>query len=130
MIRSGITPKRRGSGQIDPKYPRSCGPCRECCIHLPIETLEKPAGVPCSNLCTRGCGIYGERPDVCRNFVCTWYQGEHSFSERPDKTGVVCWVSRKDDDMVLLVSYRKKLSKKMKRWISSQGPVIVRKMGE
>lgn len=126
---------------MEPKYPRHCGACRECCIHVGVQEFNKPAGKPCDKLCAKGCSIYEDRPDGCRKFVCVWYQGGFGPNERPNQTGVVCWVARTgimvtDDGekvLTLFVSHRpgKKLSKKMMSWLKGQSyrfPVIVTPM--
>ena len=120
-------------------YPRHCGPCRECCVHVGVEELDKPAGKSCKHLFSKGCSIYEDRPGGCRKFVCVWYQGVFGFNDRPDKTGVCCWVSptgimldeNGDKVLTLFVSHRKKLSKKMEKWMIGQSykfPVILTPM--
>ena len=53
---------------------RECGACSVCCVSLRINDggLKKIADVPCQHLCQRGCGIYTERPTVCKNWYCAW----------------------------------------------------------
>lgn len=53
---------------------KSCGSCTLCCEVLQIPALGKPAGRLCEHACGAGCGIYPERPDDCRDFVCGWLQ--------------------------------------------------------
>ncbi|OPZ86885.1 MAG: hypothetical protein BWY76_00737 [bacterium ADurb.Bin429] len=49
--------------------PISCFKCGTCCIAPDISTLKKPIGVPCAHLTAEHtCGIYPERPPVCRNY--------------------------------------------------------------
>jgi hypothetical protein len=75
---------------------RGCGECRACCVVLGFDArpdespFAKPAGEPCRHLCTGGCGIYADRPPVCRRFRCAWLQ-EPSLSPslRPDRCGVM-----------------------------------------
>ena len=52
---------------------RQCGTCTLCC-HLPdIDELEKPANELCRHCIEQqGCRIYGERPQLCRDFLCLW----------------------------------------------------------
>lgn len=46
-----------------------CFRCGTCCIAPDISTLEKAVGVPCPHLrADRLCGIYPERPAVCRDY--------------------------------------------------------------
>jgi hypothetical protein len=52
---------------------RSCGTCMMCCQVYSIRELNKPAGRWCVHAERgRGCGIYADRPDTCRVFVCMW----------------------------------------------------------
>ena len=75
---------------------RGCGECRACCVVLGFDAqpdespFAKPAGEPCRHLCAGGCGIYADRPPVCRRFRCAWLQ-ESSLapSLRPDRWGVM-----------------------------------------
>jgi hypothetical protein len=76
--------------------PRTCGGCRACCITLGFEArpeespFAKPAGEPCRHLCASGCGIYNDRPPVCRRFRCAWLQeATLPDSLRPDRCGVL-----------------------------------------
>lgn len=71
-----------------------CGTCRVCCISLSIDDpkLSKAEGVPCSNLCDDGCGIYESRPNACRKYVCQWHllnEKEEKF--RPEKCNLLCF---------------------------------------
>jgi hypothetical protein len=52
---------------------RECGSCSMCCKVLSIEELNKPADKWCTH-CTpgKGCGIYKDRPEVCKTFKCGW----------------------------------------------------------
>jgi hypothetical protein len=106
-----------------------------------VQELDKKPGVPCKHICEKGCAIYGEHPEGCQSFVCTWYQGEHSQREKPCVTGIVCWVAYtgimldKDGNKcpTLFVSHRpnRRLSKKMRRWMIMQSyrfPVILTPM--
>jgi len=52
---------------------RECGKCTMCCKLLGIATIDKPAGQWCSHCRQdRGCTIYEQRPQECRNFLCGW----------------------------------------------------------
>jgi len=94
---------------------RECGECDACCTTERVvwsegelrETKkkeeqkrslglvgEKPAGERCRYLKTeeeRGCGIYKDRPLVCKVWACVWRSGSDLLlgEERPDKLGVV-----------------------------------------
>jgi len=72
---------------------RECGECTACCKHLTIdsEELKKLPGILCEH-CTegKGCGIYEQRPSVCRNWYCAWRMLDN-FDDgwRPDRSGVM-----------------------------------------
>ena len=69
---------------------RSCGGCTECCTALAVKSLDKPDGVKCVHLVADGCGIYANRPDDCRAFMCLWLTRESTTDrDRPDRCGVV-----------------------------------------
>lgn len=69
--------------------PRSCGTCSVCCKVFAFEGKEQ--NVWCQHAKKgRGCGIYGDRPQVCRHFRCLWLDGNLLPEHRPDKIhGVV-----------------------------------------
>jgi hypothetical protein len=56
---------------------RSCGTCTLCCRLPEIDELSKPANAWCLN-CTagQGCAIYDDRPQLCRDFLCSWMINE------------------------------------------------------
>jgi hypothetical protein len=55
----------------------------------------KPERVRCAHCSTDGCGIYDDRPEVCRGFQCLWLASQripgHALppAMRPDRSGVV-----------------------------------------
>jgi hypothetical protein len=52
---------------------RTCGSCTLCCKVYKIPALPKPAGQWCSHCKPgKGCGIYPDRPEQCRTFLCLW----------------------------------------------------------
>ena len=52
--------------------------------------FRKPANTPCRYLVQIGCGIYGERPPVCRRFSCAWLSAPNlPEALRPDRCGVM-----------------------------------------
>jgi Fe-S-cluster containining protein len=58
------------------REPIPCHLCGVCCIVPDISTLGKPILVPCKHLQPdRTCGIYADRPPVCRGYepdeICT-----------------------------------------------------------
>jgi hypothetical protein len=71
---------------------RVCGPCNACCVELKIDVpqLRKKARESCRHLTAAGCGIYGARPGVCRQFLCGWRLFEDMVDDwRPDLSGVL-----------------------------------------
>lgn len=62
-----------------------------CCQVLEIEIFEKPPGLLCTHCHkTEGCKIYHQRPQVCRDYECSWMM-ERSLPStlRPDKVGTI-----------------------------------------
>ncbi|MCM2450518.1 hypothetical protein [Agrobacterium vitis] len=52
---------------------RTCGTCTLCRRLPDIDALAKPANTWCTH-CTaeKGCTIYLDRPQLCRDFLCLW----------------------------------------------------------
>ena len=66
---------------------RACGTCTLCCKLMGVPELEKPRGTWCTHCKVgQGCGIYSDRPEVCRGFYCTYLLspmlGEHWYPGR------------------------------------------------
>lgn len=52
---------------------RTCGTCSLCCKVFPVPEFSKPAGRWCAKVEQgKGCSIYAERPQTCRDFYCQW----------------------------------------------------------
>lgn len=71
---------------------RECGDCVACCKSLEIQEpqLTKPAEVLCQHCTGHSCGIYDNRPSVCRGWYCVWrVEKDLSDDMRPDKCGVM-----------------------------------------
>jgi hypothetical protein len=52
---------------------RSCDSCTLCCKVLGVAVFDKPQGRECAHCLTgRGCAIYDRRPEVCREFHCSY----------------------------------------------------------
>ncbi|HYE92708.1 MAG TPA: hypothetical protein VEA38_16885 [Terriglobales bacterium] len=69
---------------------RTCGDCDACCLILGVKSLEKPPHQRCEHQCEKGCGIYESRPDPCRNYRCSWLDGQIGIRrDRPDRLGVI-----------------------------------------
>jgi Fe-S-cluster containining protein len=70
-----------------------CGECQGCCTVLPFvyaDGTKKPANQRCEHLTAHGCGIYQERPTMCREYECLWSLGVlEKDEERPDRIGLL-----------------------------------------
>lgn len=73
---------------------RKCGACRECCIVLEVDAMQKGENIACRHLCAAGCAIYSNRPASCREFTCAWREGMLGRSDIPSKTHHVIWCTR------------------------------------
>lgn len=71
---------------------RACDECNACCTWLTcsVNNVEFPSGESCYYL-NEQCSIYKNRPDVCRNFECAWYQNFFPEWMRPDQCGVLIY---------------------------------------
>lgn len=68
---------------------RKCNECILCCLVLEISPLKKAANEPCK-FCDKGCKIYDERPEPCKDFECLWLKDKSIPDNlRPDRCGVV-----------------------------------------
>jgi hypothetical protein len=54
---------------------RDCGSCSLCCKVYDVPPIDnKPQGVWCKHCKPgRGCGIWQERPQFCRDYHCQWF---------------------------------------------------------
>lgn len=103
---------------------KSCGACTWCCVVLDVPELAKPAHTPCPHLIPgRGCGTYGDRPDICGSFKCGWLLGLWGdFGTRPDQTKVLP-VLKGDGKVWVLHApgvheiHARKVQKQIKRWM-------------
>jgi hypothetical protein len=73
--------------EADRRRWRKCGDCTLCCTLAGVNELKKPPGTPCRHLKGKGCGIYPDRPNACRDFACGWLLGNFDERFRPDKIG-------------------------------------------
>jgi hypothetical protein len=76
-----------------------CDGCTMCCKIMGVTELEKPRDTNCK-FCAkgRGCTIYSNRPESCKNFECLWLQSQspdvpYTFGPelRPDRCRVVMY---------------------------------------
>lgn len=88
------------------KPPRSCGTCSLCCKVLAIRELDKPTGVWCPNVRKgSGCGIYADRPSVCRDSDCLWLQSpDDAVPEefKPERVRAVLWGNKADESSIIV----------------------------
>lgn len=67
-----------------------CGNCTLCCKLTAVPELNKPAGSWCKHCkAGKGCTIYDDRPESCKNFRCVWLTGGLPPELRPDKSRVI-----------------------------------------
>ena len=58
---------------MKPVLDRSCGDCSLCCKVMAVSEIDKPKGVWCGHFVRgTGCGVYSNRPEACRTFICQW----------------------------------------------------------
>lgn len=85
---------------------RECGRCSACCTALATEEPDdatgpgtKQAGKDCRFLrptSAKPCGVYDQRPAMCRDFRCVWAAGALGVADRPDKSGLVLTIQTSD----------------------------------
>lgn len=69
---------------------RQCGECSLYCKLIEITEIGKPARQWCPDWNKdKGCTIYNNRPEVCRDFSCLWLAGKLPDRLSPRKTRVV-----------------------------------------
>jgi hypothetical protein len=73
-------------------FARSCGTCTLCCKVYDVPPIDnKPRGAWCKHCKPgKGCGIWQDRPQFCRDFHCHWIKDD-SFGEewKPEKSKFV-----------------------------------------
>lgn len=69
---------------------RECGNCTLCCKMLGVAELKKEQNKWCVHCkIHKGCMIYSERPESCRDFNCLWLMGILPENLYPKDVGVV-----------------------------------------
>ncbi len=78
---------------------RTCGQCTACCKTHGIFELSKPPGEWCSNCdIGKGCKVYGNHPQSCKDFRCLWLDGMGRDDEyHPNKINIVFSVQNPDN---------------------------------
>lgn len=85
---------------------RPCGSCTACCDG---QLLGSAHGNPfghshaCVFLVKKVCNIYPDRPKCCVNYQCAWSQHLLPEHMRPDQSGVLVSVERRDGVQFLKV---------------------------
>lgn len=80
---------------------KACGECRVCCHHLIIDApgLSKHIGELCRHYrAERGCAIYAERPQLCRDFSCSWLRLPLPDEWRPDRCEILIIAEPEDPE--------------------------------
>ena len=68
----------------------ACGECTVCCTLSVVEELDKKAGETCKHCISNSCGIYGQHPEVCKDFECAYLESKITNVElRPDNCNVM-----------------------------------------
>jgi len=78
---------------------RECGGCNACCRYPAIDApqLQKAPNVLCQHW-NNGCGIYEDRPEVCRAFYCGWrLMPNLNDAWRPDRSNIFLRPIQADD---------------------------------
>jgi Fe-S-cluster containining protein len=101
---------------------RECGDCSLCCKVPQIRQLNKPADHWCPHwVKDKGCGIYAERPEVCRDFQCMWLLGDLPDKYNPRKVRAIVFATRgksvkiiadKGADVNVFASFARECSKR------------------
>ena len=116
---------------------RRCGTCGLCCKILPIPHFQKPAGPWCVHSRPgKGCSIYAERPEPCREFVCGWLRIPEMGEElRPDRCHFIVRVTeeprtfRLDVDPAYPGTVSSKALLTLRQGLNSQGLTVIVNLG-
>ncbi len=116
---------------------RSCGACGLCCKILPIPHFQKPAGPWCVHSRPgKGCSIYADRPQPCRDFTCGWIRIPEMGDElRPDRCHFIVRadeqpkVVRFDVDPAYPGTVASKALTNLRQGLNSQGFTIIVNLG-
>jgi hypothetical protein len=85
---------------------RTCGDCSLCCKLARVDELDKPAGVWCRHCAPGrgGCTIYETRPNVCRNWACSWIVDSRLGPEwYPLTSKMILYIENSGDRLCVLV---------------------------
>lgn len=109
---------------------KSCGPCGLCCKLMTIPALQKPSHSWCPNyVMKQGCGIYAERPDACRAFMCQYLVSDLPEAWRPDRARFMMWTGSEARRLIVEVDPASPLAWRkepyygqLKAWSNRNGP--------
>ena len=97
------------------KATRVCGECHACCYAMGCEDekLRLDPGELCQHCRLLpsgrvGCAIYPQRPAICKRFACLWADGWLPEYARPDKIGIVFFLT--NGEMNTVVVYELKVN--------------------
>lgn len=86
-----------------PMSERSCDNCDVCCNILEVRELNKKSYKNCDHRAEGGgCGIYNDRPSICRTWNCAYILGLMPNQEalKPNNLGLMFYpVSAKNNDL-------------------------------
>ena len=66
-----------------------CGECTVCCTLSVVKELNKKVGEACKLCISNSCSIYGNHPQVCKDYECAYLQAGNNIELRPDKCGIM-----------------------------------------
>jgi len=67
-----------------------CGECTVCCTLSEVKDINKNAWEDCKFcISKKGCSIYKDRPQDCKDFECAYLQTQAPIELRPDNCGVM-----------------------------------------
>ena len=112
---------------------KQCGQCRLCCKLFALPFLNKPGHQWCQYSCPKGCAIYANRPQLCKDYTCVWLaQEEIPEKYRPDKSRLVLTNkgSYQDRGVILAAEADEgaadtKLGKELLKGLLSVGNIVV-----
>jgi hypothetical protein len=80
---------------------KACGTCMMCCKLPLIKELDKPIDRWCRHaVIGKGCGIYADRPAVCRSFHCQWIRDAQLGPEwKPEKAKFILYPDREREEV-------------------------------
>ena len=101
---------------------RSCGDCDACCRWLINEVngyMTTPAS-PCHFL-GKGCTIYSDRPQTCRDYFCGYIQGITPEWMKPSLSGFIVtpekWGPNKEHQLLRVIEGDGKLTAESLSWL-------------